>query len=191
MQLHAKLDLSADEIEKLSQILSCKPASLPDILANHANAALREYVDMYIGQKVFRRGSDILEYRVFLLVQYVFDNAMPDESQISRLFQTTSGESRSLIRAIMSKYQYQINHAVEQSIKNHLEGAKWNDEESLYLIKINNKNIVDALNLALSDMEGSLDQVSKMPGIVSSYRIKRLSYEKLCARYKAKVVQAK
>jgi hypothetical protein len=78
---------------------------------------------MFLGQKVFRRGSDILEYRLFLLIEKALEGQIPDEQVVSNLFQTTPTESRSLIRSVMSKYQYQLRGAIEYSIRAILENA--------------------------------------------------------------------
>lgn len=183
MEVQARLDLPPGDAEELARILDCQADQLPEALSGYASAALKEYADMFLGQKVFRRGSDILEYRLFLLIQYALENCIPDEYSVCRLFQTTSSESRSLIRAIMSKYQYQLHDAVELSIQRHLKAATWHNDDAVYLLEINNKNLVDSLNTSLANIDGKLDQISKRRGTVSVYEVTKTSYDSLCTAY--------
>src|SRR5207244_13298060 len=95
----------------------CSQTKLAETLAPFAAAALHEVVTMFLGQKVFTRGSDILEYRLFLLVQHAFGNRVPTEKQVSKLFQTTATASRALIRSVMSQHQYQLQDAIGASLR--------------------------------------------------------------------------
>lgn len=66
---------------------------------------------MFIGQRVFTRGRDIQEYRLFLLIRGPFGNTIPDDQMVCDLFQTTT-QSRALVRSVMSKYQYELSQAI-------------------------------------------------------------------------------
>src|SRR6266702_5846176 len=99
MNVTAAIKLSADDQKELARILECHPKEMEKTLAPYTSAALTELVTMFLGQKVFSRGSDILEYRLLLLIQHAFANQIPDEQRVCRLFQTTATGSRSLIRS--------------------------------------------------------------------------------------------
>jgi hypothetical protein len=60
------------------------------------------------------------------------------------------------------------------------------DNEDKLSVTINSENLVDALNIALASIDGSLPQVSKKKGTVSTYDVKESSYEKLCERFAVK-----
>ena len=183
MDITATIELDGDDATELARILACEENELEATLATHASAALEEYATMFLGQKVFKRGSDILDYRLFLLIKHAFNNLIPDEAQVCRLFQNTATESRSLIRSVMSKYQYQLHSAVEHSVTSTLRSANQNEEGDPFFITINNANIIEALNLALADIDGTLRQVSKQRGSVSTYEIAPASYARLCERF--------
>lgn len=183
MRVNATIDLTENDVTELARILACDERELSATLATHASAALEEYVTMFLGQKVFKRGSDIMEYRLFLLIKYAFDDRIPDVSQVCRLFQITATESRSLIRSVMSKYQYQLHSAVDRSVTAILGSANQANEGEPYLITINNANIIEALNLALAEIDGTLKQVSKQRGSVTTYEIAPASYARLCERF--------
>lgn len=183
MNVTATLELDDDDATELARILACQPNELENTLATHATAALEEYATMFLGQKVFKRGSDILEYRLFLLIKHAFGDHIPDEAQVCRLFQITATESRSLIRSVMSKYQYQLHSAVEHSVVGALTAANQDGDGGPFLVTINNANIIEALNLALADVDGTLKQVSKRRGSVSTYEIAPASYARLCEKF--------
>jgi hypothetical protein len=184
MEIKTNIPLTNTEITTLAEILECSPADLPDVLSRYAAAGLREYISMFQGQKVFKRGSDILEFRLLLMIEEAFENLIPDENKVSNLFQTTSTESRSLIRSIMSKYQYQLKVAIESSLKKLITNAKQESKDSDYSIVINSQNLVDECNLMLARIDGSLPLVSKQRGSVSTYLIKPSSYKTLKDRLK-------
>jgi hypothetical protein len=179
MDVDVSIPLSTAERAELARILGCTQTELSQKVQAVATAALTEYVSMFRGQKVFRRGSDIHEYRLFLLISALFDNRIPDEQHVSRLFQTTSNESRSLIRSVMSKYQYQVKAAVEQSMKQVVEDAEQDTEDGPFTVTVNSLNVVDELNRVLADLDGTLQPVAKKRGSVSTYELSPASHARL------------
>lgn len=139
---------------------------------------------MFRGQKVFKRGSDMLEYRLLLLIETAFNGVIPDERTVSSLFQTTLTESRSLIRSVISKYQYQLRTHVERTLSASLTAASRQNNAQDYTVAINSQNVVDELNKALADIDGSLSPVGKKKGCVSTYEISPSSYNRLCAKFR-------
>jgi hypothetical protein len=187
----ATLNLTQDDEAELSRALGCKPAELSTVLAPYATAALLEYVMMFLGQKVFTRGSDIREYRLLLLIQKVLGNRIPDEARVSRLFQSTTSESRALLRAVMSKYQSQSHGAVEQSIGYILEHASPVDAGGPWLITVDNTIIVEHLNRVLAESDGRLEKVGRHGISVSTYEVTPASFISLCKTYKVEPLAAK
>jgi hypothetical protein len=62
MDIPIFIELSEENKEELANILGCSVEELIQQLSRFGAAALREYVTMILGQKVFRRSSDILDY---------------------------------------------------------------------------------------------------------------------------------
>jgi hypothetical protein len=181
-QIQASLNLTPEDEAELARVFGCKVTELPTALAPYASAALTEYAMMFLGQKVFTRGSDIREYRL-LLIQQFLGKGIPDEAAVSRLFQSTTSESRALLRAVMSKYQSQSHGAAEQSIQKVLSQAKQDGEGGPWLITVDNTIIVERLNRALAEIDGTLDKVSKHEASVSTYQTKPSSFNTLCDRF--------
>ena len=61
MKVEADLKLGIVDNNELARILGCKPTELGASLSPYASAALEELVTMFLGQKVFSCGSDLLE----------------------------------------------------------------------------------------------------------------------------------
>lgn len=179
IELAVEMTVDDDEARQLATALGADVANLGVALTPAAEAALAEYVRMFLGQKVFTRGSDILEYRLFLLIKHVFQNRIPDEQQICDLFQTTATRSRSLVRSVMSKYQYELKSAIQESVAELLRGAEELEDDEDLEVSIFNDNLVEAMNRMLASEDGSLPPVSKKRGTVTTYVIKPSARQEL------------
>lgn len=182
LTLDVSLDLNEDEERQLASILRADRAELEDALQPVAAASLEEYVRMFLGQKVFTRGRDVQDYRLFLLIRELFDRTIPDEERVCALFQTTESQSRSLIRSVLSKYQYEVHEALENSLSDIVRAASQPEDGNDYQVAIYTEGLVEGLNRLLADEDGSLPQVSKKRGTVSTYQIKPSSYAVLRER---------
>jgi len=183
VEIKIQITLTDDEHAELAKILDCTQNQLAKTIAPFATAALREVVSMILGQKVFTRGSDMLEYRLLLFIAHAFNGRLPHEQKVCNLFQTTTSGSRSLIRAVMSKYQYQLKAAIEDTLKDLIGSAELQGEDSSSLtIAVHSLNLVDELNRELADIDPSLPPIEKKRASVSTYELQPSSYGKLCER---------
>jgi len=187
MDVTVTINLTDEEQSELTQILGCENANLQNELSKYGSAALQEYVSMILGQKVFKRGTDILEYRLFLLIEETFENKIPDEQDVCKLFQSTSTEARSLIRSVISKYQYRLKPALEKTVKEVLESATRDNDQVPYKVTINSQNVTEELNRQLVSIDGSLTPVTKKRGSVSIYEITASSYTRLCEKFNIEI----
>lgn len=184
MSIGTELRLTEDERELLAGILHCSADELEETLQPYANAALEEYCRMILGQKVFTRIQDIKEFRLYLLIREVFNNRIPDDQKIADLFQTTPSESRSLVRSIASKYQYELRSAIRSTLREVIENAEKDPENGAdWLISVNSSTKIEELNNILGSIDGSLPQIAKKRQTVSSYVIKPSSYTRLCEEF--------
>jgi hypothetical protein len=183
MDIAITINLTSAEETEVAAILGCDIADLNDRLNACSLAATNEYLAMFRGQKTFKRGSDMLEFRLLLLIETAFNGVIPDERTVCSLFQTTLTESRSLIRSVISKYQYQLRSHVERTLNACLTAASRASSSQNYNVVINSHNIVDELNKALADIDGSLSSVIKKKGSVSTFEIIPSSYNHLCTKF--------
>jgi hypothetical protein len=180
VDITATIDLEDTETRRLARILRCEPDQLAEALAPYAEAALTEYLRMFLGERVFTRGSDIREYRLLLLIKHVLDGAIPDDDYVSALFQTNTGQSRGLIRAVLSKFQYEVETGVQATVKQVVDRARREGDSDVWTVIIRSGNVVDALNRQVELLSGALPLVSRSPGTGARYEIKRSTYVSLC-----------
>jgi hypothetical protein len=183
MPVTFNLDLTAEERGRLAGIIQCDPAQLDNAFASYATAAAREYAEMFLGQHVATRGADILQHRLFLLIRAAFGNQIPDEQRVSNLFQTTSSQSRSLIRAVMSKYQYLLSDARTASLRSAVQSVQLVNGSLLLELKSGSVNIVEALNQLVASINPLLPRIVKRADAVSAYQIQPNAYRELCGQY--------
>lgn len=84
MPISVSLELTDDEKTQLASILGTTSDGLEEALAPYAQASLDEYVRMFLGQRVFTRGSDAREYRLLLLIKHAFDDRFPASAWLYR-----------------------------------------------------------------------------------------------------------
>lgn len=182
MDISVSLQLADEDQQQLADILGCTKAALSGELKALGNAALAEYVELVLGRRVFTRGSDIREYRLFLLIRSRYVDRLPTEEEISALFQTTTTQSRALLRAVTSKYQYELSAVTDKALKAAINsmaqapgattGADWHlDASSEY--------VVEALNRLVGRIDPSLARLQRAEGTLSRYVVRPATRTKL------------
>lgn len=169
------MTLTRSERAQLATILGCTVRDLAKTLRPFEAAAQEEYSRMILGQRVFTRGQDIRELRLHLIIKHVFNGKLPDEATISSLFQTTRTQSRALLRAVMSKYQYELQPGIRATLQDELKKAQQDPETETWAITIDSENVIEALNREIAAIDGTLRQVSKTRGTVSTWEIPNAS----------------
>ena len=173
------MDLTPLEKKQLSTILSCSEKDLEKKWAAYQEAASEEYFRMFLGQRVFTRGQDIREYRLFLLIKSIFNDELPTEQKISDLFQTTTTQSRALLRAVMSKYQYELHTVIDSTLSRILSGAMQTSGSTIWSITVDSENVIEAMNRRLAGIDGTLPQITRARNTITTYEIDNASYQKL------------
>jgi hypothetical protein len=172
MRFEFDISIPSEEEALLREALGLDAAQdLQATLNGHFTAACHEYLAQYCGQRVFRRGSDFLEYRLALLVRHAFQARLPDEEQVARLFQLTLSESRSLLRSLLAKYKGMVWSGLTRSLKDLLEPvtlAHRRDDGS-FRLRITSTAAVMAMNQQLATADGQIPPVRKLPGSLNLY----------------------
>ncbi|GAA4748469.1 hypothetical protein GCM10023350_36750 [Nocardioides endophyticus] len=175
------MDLDKDERAQLAGTLGCTEADLDSELQSFFDAAQEEYVRMMLGQRVYTRGSDIREYRLLLLIKHAFKK-LPSEQQISGLFQTSAIQSRSLLRSVMSKYQYELQAIIRDSLSQLLTAATGPADGDKVVI-VEAENFVEALNREIAAIDGRLQPVTRQASTTAAYVIPKDTYKRLETRF--------
>lgn len=184
MLISFELKLNPHEMKRLASILKCEEQDLPAKLAPYARAATQEYTTLFSGQRVFTQGADLRAYRLFLLIKEVFENEIPSEQQVSSMFQTTVGQSRSLLRSVISRYQYELQEVIEGTLTSALSSAEQPETGGNWEVTVNNKSLAERLNeiLAIYD-DGTIPRVTLKPNSISTYLVTPSAYSCLCSHF--------
>jgi len=184
LNISFNIDLTAEEVTLFKTILNCSTdQELTQKLGTIGKAALTEYNKMILGQRVFTRGKDILEFRLLNLIKHHFNGAIPSEQQISALFQITATESRALIRSITSKYQYELTDIINTMLKELLRDKTMKNADKNYKLPLDNVFFKDELNKRLGMYDNKLPMVEKDVTTNGVYTISISAYDRLCHEF--------
>lgn len=160
----------AKDLKVVVEHLGVDRANAGEVLNNLRNAATEEYLEMLRGSRVFTRGQDIREYRLFLLIKHYF-KTIPSDGEVSALFQTTATQSRGLLRAVTSKYQYDLNQVLTQALRKLLKSAKNSGENGTFWLTPTSEYMVEELNRRLAIQDPSAVRIRRLPGTVLTFVI--------------------
>jgi hypothetical protein len=181
ISIDCSIDLEDQEVEQLASILCCSPSDLKTRLSPYTDASIEEYIRMMLGQKVFTRGSDFREYRLFLMMKHAFGSTIPNEVVVSSHFQLTPSQARSSIRNVLSKYKYLLHLLMMNTIWDLLTSGKQIVQD--HTIITNNLTLIDEMNQTLGEIDGSLQSISKDSGTISTYRVQPRTWFNLIKYY--------
>lgn len=180
------MELSQEEKEQLAGTMECSVSEVDGRLELYKASALEEYLTMILGQKVFTRGSDIREYRLYLLIKHVCNGKLPSEQQICSHFQLTSTQSRALLRAVTSKYQYELRDEIEESLRVALSKSDQLSSGGARVFIPESENIIDSLNSMLGLIDGTLSPITRVRNSVNTFEVSPESYSALSDRLSLK-----
>lgn len=83
----------------------------------------------------------------------------------------------------MSKYQYDLDNAIQSSMRNIIQSAELNDEKEYYTAVVDNDNLIDSLNRLQLTISGDLPTIKRIPTTVSKFLIYPSSYDELSIHF--------
>jgi len=177
------MSLSPEQAAQLQDTLSCTEAELNDRLMCCAIAARQEYVALMLGDHVFTRIQDLREYRLLLLIRELFKDTLPAERKVSAMLQTTTAESRTLLRSVHTKHRLELGKALVVALSALLRTAKPLPGGSGDLVlAIYNVSIVEEINSRLLDAGPELRHLKKRQRTGAQFEISEASYRRLRIR---------
>lgn len=137
------------------------------------HAALEEYKDMCLGMGLPYRANEIREFRLFYLIKYFFDGKIPNELEVSRIFQLPESRSKNLIQNVLTRFHFdlkkEINTKLAEIFSN--ENRNFNKKENEIYIFIDSLNMVDIINRMIVTEDFRLKKISKIRGETNQYMI--------------------
>ncbi len=186
MDITTSIEISSGEKNQLSEIFKCAPENIEKTLNIISSAAMEEYTNMILGKNSYQRGTDIREYRLFLLIKRFFTERLPNEEMVTRIFQTTTRQSRTLLRSVASKYQYELKSIINKTISGLVEDIEIvpsKKADSLFIINTNSRFFIELMNEKIANLNVTLPPIQLRLDCTSSYTIKKSAYLALSKEY--------
>jgi hypothetical protein len=124
----------------------------------------------------------MLEYRLLNLVKHFYQGHIPSEQQICGLFQVTATESRALIRSITSKYQYELEAIMKDTLRMKLQQDAQINAPSDFRIALNSNFYKDEFNKILA-IHPQYKPIEKDLQTNGTYIIRNAEYQFLCNHF--------
>ncbi|QKD19519.1 hypothetical protein HGP13_33665 [Mesorhizobium sp. NZP2077] len=172
MDLNTSVRLSAEEQTQLTEIFGADP--LANALANLGKAALREYVEMLLGQSTLR-SPDAREQRLLLLILEANDGAVPGEAKVAQMFNLTRTGARSLIRSVLSRYRLRLAAPIRKAAIQVLQDCG-PENDGFRRVSVGNPVVVEYLNSLLAELNGELKRIAAEARTGTFFRVPEDSY---------------
>ncbi|MFP7335197.1 hypothetical protein SFC23_17780 [Shouchella clausii] len=170
--------LDEQEIQKLMTLFNCQSNDEFNLaLKNVTLAALTEYKEMLLGKGLPTRADEIKQHRLFHLVKHYFQGVIPTEVEVSSMFQLTETESRALIRNVRTRFRYQLEAEILNTLQQTVISAELSKDK--YHVVIQSDNVLEELNRVVSTNAPQLDPITKVRGSARKYQISEDTYELL------------
>lgn len=170
-----------DEQEKLKLLFGVKTDdSFAKALNRVALAALDEYRDMFLGMGMPSRANEIREFRLYYLIKRFFQGRIPDELEVSSLFQLPESRSKSLILYVLTRFRYDLEGEIYDTLRTSIAEADVIDKGREYRAFIPSANMVEELNRIISRSNPRFRRLSKVRSEPHLYSIAPDSYNALC-----------
>jgi hypothetical protein len=174
--------INNEEKEALKKVLETNDeTNLIEKLQKIGIAAMSEYLEMILGKQIPGKANEIKERRLYHLLKYYFENEIPNESLISSLFQLTEKGSCTLLRNVRTKFKYELETPLNNTIINLLITAE--KKNGNYRVVIKSENILELLKHVVSNRAPRLEQISKVKNSAGVYNIPEDTFEELCSHY--------
>lgn len=169
---------SPDERDKLNSLLNVNDdANFADALNRVTLAALDEYRHMFLGMGLPSRANEIREYRLFYLIKHFFKQRIPDELEVSSMFQLPISRSKNLILNVLARFRYDLEEVILSTLRMIIEEAEAIDDGRQYRVYISSSNMVDELNRIISRSGRRYRQLTRVRNEQNFYSIAPDSYE--------------
>lgn len=143
IEIKFNVKLSEHEQKTLLQNLnldSDSSSKIEDVLKKMAEASFNEYKRMLTGVCVPNTAVEFRLERMYNLLMYYFNTAVPDEEIIGSLFHTPDSTSRQLIKNTLSRHRFDLKKKLNKTIKAILDvdskDVQGKNESKIYSLKI-------------------------------------------------------
>lgn len=173
MQIDTSVRVTEDEIDQLKLVLG---ADVEAQLRDLGKAALREYIDVFLGLSTFK-AAEAREQRLLLMILEAWNGRVPGDAEVGRLFNMTPTAARSLIRTVAARHRLRLAAALTVAASAAVRGAVEEVDGARRMLA--EPVIVEHLNAILAGMDGRLKRIRLEPETGGQYLVPIDSYNAL------------
>ena len=168
---------TAEQKEKLYNLFKVtSEEAFADALGRVVLAALDEYRDMFLGMGLPSRANEIREFRLFYLIKRYFNGRIPDELEISSMFQLPESRSKNLILYVLTRFRFNLEQEILNTLRNIIREAEVIDEGQRYRVFIQSANMREELNRIIARSDARLRPLTNIRNEPNFFSIALDSY---------------
>lgn len=179
--LNFSVDIADDEAVVLADTFGCTPEDVGENLQFYAQAALREYVEMFAGQAMTGI-ADMRERRLVEILLALPAAHFPTDERIARLFNLTSLQGRALLRATLSRHRARLKGAMEAAARRFIAACQ-GDAGAEREARFPNVVVIEMLNAQLSAANAPRSPIRRKPGTFDTYLVANGAFIELQSLY--------
>ena len=147
-----------------------------------AKTSFLEYVDMITKSGIPSKVSEIFQDRVLLLIDNYYEG-IPNEIEISKMFNISLTKSRLILNNIKSIYRNRINEKLIIALKAFIESGQPIENNTKYEYIVKSKPLINELNEIISIEKPGLDKFTQKANCSGKYTISKDTYDFLKTKY--------
>lgn len=156
------------EKQTIREALNLSEEEFESALKKIAKTAFMEYKKMFNEKGLPTRADEVLQERLYFLIVNYYDGKLPNESEVSSIFQLTNSQSKTLLKNVRSRYRTKIYNQIKNSLVAIIESAEADGEDKFRMI-ISSENLLEELNLLISQKGPTLKKITAIRGSAGEY----------------------
>jgi Holliday junction resolvase RusA-like endonuclease len=167
-----------DEKNKLMRLLNANNDNdFSEALGKIILASLDEYKEMFLGMGLPSRASEIREYRLYHLIKRFFNGRIPNELEVSSMFQLPESRSKNLILYVLTRFRYDLETDIQNTLKDIINDATQLNDDNEFRVYIESKNMVEEFNRIIARAGGRNRRLARIQGESNMYCITSDSFK--------------
>jgi len=184
--MEVKFEISDEEFAKLRPSFKRKfgidDVEIPNKLNHLARTSFLEYTDMITDIGIPSKVADIIQERLLLLIENYYED-IPNEIEISRMFNITTNRSRTILNNIKSIHRNRINDRLELALKEFIDSGQPIDNNTKYEYVVKSKPLMQELNEIIMVEKPGLDKFSQKINCAGKFVISKDTYDFLKTKF--------
>ena len=170
------ITLEEDEVTAIAEAIGCTEQEVTNRLPAYALTAMKEYVDMMIGNAPITTATDVRERRLVGLIKTALGGHMPEANRVARLFNIAPQSARTLLRSVTAKHRRKLDAAVRAETAAFIEACMIDQNANDWKVTWLNPILVEMLNNRLETANQSKEPIKRNPLVLGGYIVPNGSY---------------